>query len=136
MTPTLLSPQKKTKELTVYTRRRNRENFFAVPNFGLDNASTEDQRKAPALASLHDRCGPSTSRTGCYDDLGEGSVWVLNHILEFCEKMGLKVGGNVNEVFDFLAALEAARKNSALGVVEVEDLEDSGEKSVFHGGEH
>ena len=61
---------------------------------------------------------------------------MLNHILEFCEKLGLKVGGNVNEVFDFLASLEVARKNSALGVVEVEDMEGSGEKSVLHGGKH
>ena len=135
-TPTLLSPQKKSKEITVHTRRRNRDNCYAVPNSGLDNASTKDQGTALPLASLRGRCGPSTSRTGCVDNLGEGSVWVLNHILEFCEKLGLKVGGNVNEVFDFLAALEVARKNSAQGVVEVEDMEGSGEKSVLHGGKH
>jgi len=61
---------------------------------------------------------------------------VLNHILEFCEKMGLKVGGNVNEVIDFLSTLEVARKNSAFGVDEVEEVAEGGENSVLHGGEH
>ena len=61
---------------------------------------------------------------------------MLNHILEFCEELGLKVGDDVNEVFKFLAALEVARKHTALGVVEGEDMEGSGEKSAFHGGKH
>ena len=52
MTPTLYSSQKKSKELTVYTRRRNRRNFFAVPNFGLDTIASKDQRRAlPFLLS-------------------------------------------------------------------------------------
>ena len=136
MTPTLFSSHRLSKELTVYTRRRNRENFIAVPNSGLDTAASEDQRRALSFPSLRGRFDPSTSRTGCYDNMGEGSVWVLNHILEFCEKMGLKVDGYVNEVIDFLSALEVARKNSALGVDEVEEVAEGGENSVLHGGEH
>ena len=45
--------------------------------------------------------GSSSPRTGSYDNLGEVSIWVLNHILEFCEKMGLEVEGKETELFDF-----------------------------------
>ena len=96
VTPTHFSSHKEPKELTVYTRRKNRENFFAVPEIGLDTAVSEVQRRALSFASVSlakhcssGRCGPSTSRP-------EGSIWVLNHIMEFCEKIGLKVGGNDN----------------------------------------
>jgi len=34
-----------------------------------------------------------SSRAGSYDNMGEGSIWVLNHILKFCEKMALQVEG-------------------------------------------
>jgi len=50
MTPTLYSSQKMSKELTVYTRRRNRGNFFAVPNFGLRHRSFRRSKKDSLLS--------------------------------------------------------------------------------------
>jgi len=124
VTSTHFPSQKKSKELTVYTRRKNREIFFAVSEIGLDTAVSEVQSRALSFASdslakqcFGCRCGPSTSRLECFDNLGDGSIWVLNHIMEFCKKMGLKVGGKDNEVFDFLTALEVARKKTTLGDV-------------------
>jgi len=61
---------------------------------------------------------------------------VLNHIKEFCEKMGLDVGGKYNEVLDFLTALEVARKKTALGVDEEEEVAKGGERTALHWGEH
>ena len=99
VTSTHFPSQKKSKELTVYTRRKNREIFFAVSEIGLDTAVSEVQSRALSFASdslakqcFGCRCGPSTSRLECFDNLGDGSIWVLNYIMEFCEKMGLKVG--------------------------------------------
>jgi len=105
MTSTHFPSQKKSKELTVYTRRKNRKIFFAVPEIGFDTAISEIQRRALSFASdslakqcFGGRCGPSTCFLGCFDNLGDGSMWVQNHIMEFCDKMGLKVGGKDNEV--------------------------------------
>jgi len=56
--------------------------------------------------------------------------------MEFCKKMGLAVGGKENEVFDFLVVLEVARKKTALGVIEEEQVVEGGEMTMLHGGEH
>jgi len=36
-------------------------------------------------------------QAGSFENLGEGSKWVLKHILEFCEKMGLEVEGKESD---------------------------------------
>ena len=59
---------------------------------------------------------------------------VMNHITEFCEKMGLEVEGKETEVFDFLATLGAARKKAALRIDE-EEMGEGGERTVLHGRE-
>ena len=50
--------------------------------------------------------------------------------------MGLDVGGKYNEVLDFLTALEVARKKTALGVDEEEEVAKGGERTALHWGEH
>ena len=67
-----------------------------------------------------------------FDNLGEGSKWVLNHILEFCEKMSLEVKGKEADLFDFLFALETSRKKPVLRGEE--EVGDEGERLRSHGG--
>ena len=52
---------------------------------------------------------------------------ILNHILEFCEKMSLEVEGKETDLFDFVYALETTRKKTALRVEE-EEVGDEGER--------
>jgi len=73
------------------------------------------------------------TQAGRFDNLGEGSKWVLNHILEFCEKMSLEVKGKETDLFEFLYALETSRKKPALRVGE-EEGGDEGETIRSHGG--
>ena len=61
---------------------------------------------------------------------------MLNHILEFCAKMGLEVEGIETEVFDFLTPLEAARKKATSRVDEEEEAGECGERTLLDGGEH
>ena len=73
-------------------------------------------------------------QVGSFGNLGEGSKWVLNHILEFCEKMRFEVEGKESNLFKFLSALETARKKSALRVEEEEEVGDVGERLRNYGG--
>jgi len=73
-------------------------------------------------------------RVGSFGNLVEGSKWVPNHILEFCEKMRLEVEGKESNLFKFLSALETARKKSALRVEEEEEVGDVGERLRNYGG--
>jgi len=58
---------------------------------------------------------------------------VLDHILEFCEKMGLAVEGNETKLFDFLAALEATRKKATVTVDEEVEVGEVRERTMRHG---
>jgi len=119
---------------------------FAMSEIGLDIEVSQVQSGALSLASdslvkqcFGGRVGTSSSYRGCFDNLGDGSIWVLNDIMEFCEKMGLEVRGKDNEVFDFLIALEVARKKTALRADEEEEVVEggkSGKRTVLNGGEH
>jgi len=53
----------------------------------------------------------------------------MNHIWEFCEKMGLEVEGKESDLF----ALETTRKKPALRVEE-EEVGDEGERIRNYGG--
>ena len=72
-------------------------------------------------------------QAGSFDNLGEGSKWVLNHILEFCEKMSFEVEGKETDLFEFLYALETTRKKMTLGVEE-EEVGVEGERIRSDGG--
>jgi len=74
-----------------------------------------------------------TKKTGSFGNLGEGSKWVLNQILEFCEKMDLEVEGKESDLFEVLSALET-RKKPALRVEEEEEPGDEGERLRNYGG--
>ena len=96
MTPTHFPSQKKSKELYVYTRRKYHEIFLAMTEIGLDTLVLEVPRGALSHANefltrkcFGGRVGSSSSQPGCFENLGDRSIWVLNHIMEFSEKMGL-----------------------------------------------
>jgi len=74
--------------------------------------------------------GSYCRRTGCHKNQEEGSIWVFNHILEFCEKMGLGVQGKEAEVFDFLASIEATMKKAVSRVDEEEEVAEVRERTA------
>jgi len=100
VTPTHSPSRKESKELPVFTRQKNGENLVVGAEIGLVTPRSEvpmgalsHANASPAKLCLGERFSSSSSRPSCFENLGDGSIWVLNHIMEFCEKMGLEVGG-------------------------------------------
>ena len=84
VTPTHSSYQKNPQKLFVYTRRKKRGKDMAEAEFSLAAPVSEVPREPISFANAS-----FAMQTGSFGNLGEGSFWVINHILEFCEKMGL-----------------------------------------------
>ena len=97
--------------------------FAKVPRRPISSANESLAKKL-----LGGRVRSSSPSIGRYDNAGEGSIWLLNHILEFCEKIGLEVEAKETKVFDFLAALEAVGKKVALRVDEDEEAGEDSER--------
>ena len=69
-------------------------NWFRCSSFrGSKGGTTSFANESLAQQLFGGRVSSFSPHTDSYDNLGEGSNWVLNHILEFCEKMGLQVEG-------------------------------------------
>jgi len=125
--PILSSYQMNPKELSVYFRRKKRGKEVAEAGCVVATGSEVPMGFVPfANESV-------AKQAGRFDNLGEGSKWVLNHILEFCDKMSLEVEGKEDDLFEFLFALESSRKKMSLRVEE-EEVGDEGERIRSDGG--
>jgi len=111
VTPIISSYQKNPKELSVYTRRKKHGKDLAEAKFGLVDPVSKAPRGPISFANES-----FARQAGSFGNLGEGSKWVLNHILKFCEKMGLEVEGKESDLFEFMSALETTRKKPTLRV--------------------
>ena len=120
-------------ELSVYTRRKKRGKEVAEA-VGVEACVAASVPEVP-LGLVSSANVSVAKQAGSFDNLGEGSKWVLNHILEFCEKMSLEVKGKEADLFDFLFALETSRKKPALALrFEEGEVGDEGERIRSHGG--
>ena len=125
--PVLSSYQMNPKELSVYTRRK--KDGKEVTEADCVAAPAAEVPMGP-VSFANDSVAKQAGR---FDNLGEGSKWVLNHILEFCEKMRLEVEGKETDLFEFLYALESTRKKTTVRVEE-EEAGDEGERIRSYGG--
>ena len=119
------------KELSVYTRRKKSGKEVAEAE-SVEADCVADSGPEVPLGLVSSTNVFVAKQTESYDNLGEGSKWVLNHILEFCEKMSLEVKGKEADLFDFLFALEISRKKPVL--MGEEEVGDDGERLRSHGG--
>ena len=78
------------------------------------------------------QAGPSCPCSGHYYNLED--IWVLDRILEFCERMGLAMEGNETKLFEFLAAAEAIKKKAAMRVDKEVEVGEVWDRTVHHGG--
>jgi len=115
------------KELTLYTRRKKCGKEVAEADCV---AAPISEVPMGLVSSANESVAKQARR---FDNLGARFKWVLNHILEFCEKMSLEVEGKETDLFDFLYALETTRKKTALRVEE-EEVGDEGERIRSYGG--
>ena len=121
------SYQMNPKELSVYFRRKKRGKEVVEAGCVVATGSEVPM----GFVSFANES--VAKQAGRFDNLGEGSKWVLNHILEFCETMSLEVEGKESNLFEYLFALETTRKKTTLRVEE-EEVGDIGERTRNYGG--
>ena len=118
------------KELSVYTRRKKSGKEVAEAE-GVEVDCVADSGPEVPIGLVSSTNDFVAKQAESFDNLGEVSKWVLNHILEFCEKTSLEVKGKEADLFDFLFALETSRKKPVLRGEE--EVGDEGGRLRSHG---